>query len=260
MATIERLGGDKTSNVLFESVGRTRPLLHFRMSPGSTIIAEKGSFVAKDEAIDVTASFNRSAEVGAKGFINGLKSAAHRFLYDDKIAILRFHNTSSKESSLHLATPHLGDTVAIDLDKLPNNELICTFGTFIAGGEKLEVNCVNHKAYFLKTFSSVETDLQQIKGNGYVYLSSPGSIQEFELAEGQVKHFDPHHILGYSSSINLNTQFEKAKNTFLSDQKMTMVKAEGPGVVYIQSDNQRDQKKRLEGIVKPIVRSMMPNN
>ena len=78
--------------------------------------------------------------------------------------------------------------------------------------------------------------MQQIKGNGIVFLEIDGYCKEYDLAAGESIVVDTGYLAAMSESCTMDIQTVKgAKNIFFGGEGLFHTRVTGPGKVYIQS-------------------------
>ena len=78
--------------------------------------------------------------------------------------------------------------------------------------------------------------MQQIKGNGMVFLEIDGYCKEYDLGAGESIIVDTGYLAAMSESCSMDIEMvQGAKNMFLGGEGLFNTRITGPGKVYIQS-------------------------
>lgn len=118
----------------------------------------------------------------------------------------------------------------------PGNGIIVQKCGFLAMEKGLELSVYFQKKLSKGFFGGEGFIMQQIKGNGLVFLEIDGYCKEYDLAAGESIIVDTGYLAAMSESCTMDVQTVKgAKNIFLGGEGLFHTRITGPGKVYIQS-------------------------
>ena len=118
----------------------------------------------------------------------------------------------------------------------PGNGLIVQKTGFLAMEKGLDVSIYFQKRLGKGFFGGEGFIMQQIKGDGMVFVEIDGYCKEYDLAAGQSIIVDTGYLAAMSESCTMDIQMvQGAKNIFLGGEGLFHTQITGPGKVYIQS-------------------------
>ena len=118
----------------------------------------------------------------------------------------------------------------------PGNSFIVQKSGFLAATSGVELSIAYKKKLSASFFGGEGFIMQQIKGNGLVFLEIDGYCKEYDLAAGQSIVVDTGYLAAMSESCTMDIQpVTGAKNIFFGGEGLFHTHITGPGKVYIQS-------------------------
>ncbi len=189
-------------------------LLKLYLDRDEEVIAETGAMVFMD-GVKLKTEVKGGIFGGLKRAIGGESFFVNRFVAEKNDAILG------------LAPPYQGDITQIEV----NGRLYAQSGSFLAGSPDLDISS---KWGGAKTFFAGEgLILLKIEGNGDVFLSSFGAIEELEV-NGELV-IDTGHIVAFEEGLDFTiSRAGGLKATLLSGEGL-VAKFKGSGKVWIQT-------------------------
>jgi len=118
----------------------------------------------------------------------------------------------------------------------PGNGIIVQKRGFLAMEKGLELSVYFQKKIGKGFWGGEGFIMQQIKGNGLVFLEIDGYCKEYDLAAGQSIVLDTGYLAAMSESCTMDIETVKgAKNIFFGGEGLFHTRITGPGKVYVQS-------------------------
>ncbi len=118
----------------------------------------------------------------------------------------------------------------------PGNGIIVQKRGFLAMEKGLQLSVYLQKKLGKGFFGGEGFIMQQIKGDGLVFLEIDGHCKEYDLAIGESIVVDTGYLAAMSESCTMDIQTVKgAKNMFFGGEGLFHTRITGPGKVYIQS-------------------------
>lgn len=118
----------------------------------------------------------------------------------------------------------------------PGNGIIVQKRGFLAMEKGLELSIYFQKRIGKGFFGGEGFIMQQIRGNGLVFLEIDGYCKEYDLAVGESIVVDTGYLAAMSESCTMDIESIKgAKNIFFGGEGLFHTRITGPGKVYIQS-------------------------
>jgi len=128
----------------------------------------------------------------------------------------------------------------------PDNGIIVQKRGFLAMEKGLELSVFFQKRLGKGLFGGEGFIMQQIKGNGLVFLEIDGYCKEYDLAACESIVIDTGYLAAMSESCTMDIETVKgAKNIFLGGEGLFNTRITGPGKVYIQSMPMMNMAQRL---------------
>ena len=124
----------------------------------------------------------------------------------------------------------------IPFEVTPGNGIIVQKNSFLAMEKGLELSVYFQKKLGKGFFGGEGFIMQQVKGNGIVFLEVDGYCKEYELGVGESIIVDTGYLAAMSETCTMDIQtVQGAKNIFLGGEGLFHTRVSGPGKVYIQS-------------------------
>lgn len=118
----------------------------------------------------------------------------------------------------------------------PGNGIIVQKRGFLAMEKGLELSIYFQKRLGKGFFGGEGFIMQQIKGDGMVFLEIDGYCKEYDLGVGESIIVDTGYLAAMSESCTMDIQtVQGVKNMFFGGEGLFHTKITGPGKVYIQS-------------------------
>lgn len=118
----------------------------------------------------------------------------------------------------------------------PGNGIIVQKRGFLAMEKGLELSVYFQKRLGKGLFGGEGFIMQQIKGDGLVFLEIDGHCKEYDLEQGQSIVVDTGYLAAMSESCTMDIETVKGvKNIFFGGEGLFHTRITGPGKVYIQS-------------------------
>ena len=116
------------------------------------------------------------------------------------------------------------------------NGIIVQKRGFLAMEKGLELSLYFQKRFGRGLFGGEGFIMQQIKGDGLVFLEIDGYCKEYTLAAGESIIVDTGYLAAMSETCTMDVETVKgAKNIFFGGEGLFNTRVTGPGKVYIQS-------------------------
>lgn len=116
--------------------------------------------------------------------------------------------------------------------------LICQKGAFLCAEPSVNLNITFTKKFSSGLFGGEGFILQDISGQGMVFLEIDGDKVIKELAPGEVIKVDTGNVVAFERSVQYEIETVKGlKNIFLGGEGLFLTKLTGPGKVVLQTQN-----------------------
>ena len=116
--------------------------------------------------------------------------------------------------------------------------LICQKGAFLCAEPSVNLNITLTKKFSSGLFGGEGFILQDISGQGMVFLEIDGDKVIKELAPGEVIKVDTGNVVAFERTVQYEIETVKGlKNIFLGGEGLFLTKLTGPGRVILQTQN-----------------------
>ena len=205
----------------YEIKGGNLPVVECHLESGESMITESGSMSWM--------SPNMKMETKA----GGAKKIFGRMLSGENI-FQNIYRAQGGPGMIAFASSFPGSIIPYRVT--PGNGLIVQKTGFLAMEKGLDVSIYFQKRLGKGFFGGEGFIMQQIKGDGMVFVEIDGYCKEYDLAAGQSIIVDTGYLAAMSESCTMDIQMvQGAKNIFLGGEGLFHTQITGPGKVYIQS-------------------------
>jgi uncharacterized protein (TIGR00266 family) len=218
----------------YSILGDDIQIVEIELDPDETVIAEAGVMTYMED--DIT--FETRMGDGSKaegGMFGKLLSAGKRMMTGESLFMTHFTNDGRKKRRVAFSAPYPGKVIPLDLAKYDEN-IICEKGAFLCAARGTSVGIKFRKKLGVGLFGGEGFILQELKGDGMVFLHSGGTIIEKELKEGERIRLDTGCLVAMTGEVDYD--IERAgnlKSMFFGGEGLFLATLEGPGHVWIQS-------------------------
>ncbi|MFV2090660.1 MAG: TIGR00266 family protein [Pseudomonadales bacterium] len=217
--------------VTFDIQGESMQFVDIALDPGETVIAEAGMMMYMTEGIDFATRFGDGSEAGLMGKLWG---AAKRALTSESLFLTHFSNEGSSEQHVAFSGPYPGQIVPVDLGGL-SGDLLCQKDAFLCAAKGIRVSVAFTKRLGAGFFGGEGFVLQQLTGDGLVFLHAGGTVVEHHL-KGENVRVDTGCLVGFESTIDYDIQLAGGlKSMLFGGEGLFLTTLEGTGRVWLQS-------------------------
>ena len=223
----------QSHEVDYEILGDDLQLVEVELDSGETVIAEAGAMCYMTEGINFEAKMGDGSEANS-GIMGKLLGAGKRILAGESIFITHFTNHGSNKAIVSFAAPTPGKIIPVDLKEF-GGEILCQKSSFLCAAFGTKLSIAFTKKLGAGFFGGEGFILQQLTGDGKVFLQVGGTVIKKEL-KGETLRVDTGCIVGFSPSIDYD--IERAgnlKSMFFGGEGLFLATLRGTGTVYLQS-------------------------
>lgn len=218
----------------FEIKGGEMQFVEVELDPGESAIAEAGSMMFKAPSVAMNTVFgDGSEEVG--GFIGKLVGAGKRLVTGESLFTTVFTHEGQGKTRVAFASPYPGHILAIKLDEF-GGRLICQKDAFLCAAKGVSLGIYFQKRIMTGLFGGEGFIMQQLDGDGWVFVHMGGTVVEKTLAPGEELHIDTGCVAAFTSGIEFDLERAGSiKSMIFGGEGVFFAKLRGPGKVWIQS-------------------------
>lgn len=191
---------------------------------GESIYTQSGGMAWMTEGIEM--------DTNMKG---GLMKGFGRMFSGESLFMATY--TAQQENTMAaFASTVAGEILPIDIGACGG--LICQKGAFLCAEQSVDLSVAFTKKLSAGFFGGEGFILQNISGNGMVFLEIDGDKVEKDLAPGEVIKVDTGNVVGFEKTVSYTVETVKGlKNIFLGGEGLFLTKLTGPGKVILQTQN-----------------------
>lgn len=207
--------------IRYEIEGGNLPVVICYPEPGQTLCTQSGAMSWMSPNMEMATHSG------------GFKKALGR-LFSGESLFLNEYTARGSAGMIAFASTFPGSIIPYQVT--PGNGIIVQKRGFLAMEKGLEMSVYFQKRLGSGFFGGEGFIMQQITGNGMVFLEIDGHCKEYDLRAGESIIVDTGYLAAMSESCTMDIEAVKgAKNIFLGGEGLFHTRVTGPGKVYIQS-------------------------
>lgn len=209
----------------YKILGDTMPAVEVTFdAPGESMYTQSGGMAWMTEGI--------SMDSNMKGGIG--KSLGRMFAGES--LFMATYKAERAGSTIAFASTVAGEIMPVSIG--PDGGLICQKGAFLCAQEGVNLSITFTKRFSAGLFGGEGFILQDISGNGMVFLEIDGNKIIKDLAPGEVLKVDTGNVVAFEKTVSYEIETVKGlKNIFLGGEGLFLTRLVGPGKVILQTQN-----------------------
>ncbi|MEY3369189.1 MAG: hypothetical protein RI973_2344 [Bacteroidota bacterium] len=219
----------------YKLYGEEMQFVEVELDPQESVIAESGSFMMMDDAIQMQTIFGDGSQSQQGGIFGKLLSAGKRVLTGESLFMTVFTNAGEGKRRVSFAAPYAGRIIPLDLYQL-GGKVICQKDAFLCAAKGVAVGIELQRKLGTGLFGGEGFIMQKLEGDGMAFVHAGGMIVEKELLPGQTLKVDTGCVVAYTGQVDFDIQFVGGiKNTIFGGEGLFFAVLRGPGKVWLQS-------------------------
>ena len=212
------------------------PCLVCTLAAGETVVAEAGAMVWMDEDIEMETKMG-DGRGRKKGYpFSGLVQAIGRKLTKQSLFMTHFRNDAPMDREIAFTGPVAGSVVAIDLKDFQGKKLICQKGAFLAAAHGTKLSWSLTKRLGAGLLGGEGWFLQELSGDGMVFLSVSGSVIRKEIGSQKTVKVDTGCLVAWSEDADVSVRaIKRIASMFFAKEGLFLASVTGPATVFIQT-------------------------
>lgn len=209
----------------FSVLGDTMPAVEVTFDrAGESMYTQSGGMAWMTEGIQM--------ETNMKG---GFMKSFGR-MFSGESFFMATYTAQQENAMVAFASTVAGEILPVDIGV--NGGMICQKGAFLCAEPSVELSVAFTKKLSAGFFGGEGFILQNISGNGMVFLEIDGDKVEKNLAPGEVIKVDTGNVVAFEKTVTYEIETVKGlKNIFLGGEGLFLTKLTGPGKVILQTQN-----------------------
>lgn len=208
----------------YEITGAIVPYVELTLDKDEEVYTQSGGMCWRDESFEMITN-------SKGGIMKGLGR-----MFAGESMFMNTYKSLKDGSKIAFASTVPGEIIPMDLSK--SDGIIAQKRSFLCGEESVKCDVTFTKKFGAGLFGGEGFVLQDIHGEGMVFLEVDGNITKKELKEGESILVDTGSLVCFDKTCKYEIETVKgAKNILLGGEGLFLTKIVGPGNVILQSQN-----------------------
>jgi uncharacterized protein (TIGR00266 family) len=215
-------------------IGDDMQFVRIELDPREAVVAEAGGMMYAEDGIEMETIFGDGSEQN-KGFMGSLMGAGKRLLTGESLFMTVFHNTSNAKKRVAFAAPYPGKIQALHLSQL-GGEIICQKDSFLCAAKGVSLSIAFQRRLGAGLFGGEGFIMQRLLGDGWAFVHAGGTLEERQLAPGELLRVDTGCIVAFQNTVEYDIQMVRGvKSWIFGGEGLFFATLRGPGHVWLQS-------------------------
>ncbi|MEM7251657.1 MAG: AIM24 family protein [Pseudomonadota bacterium] len=227
--------GSRSDEVDYEIFGTEMQYVEIELDPGESAVAEAGSMMFKDPAIQLHAIFGDGSGQNDSRVMDKLLGAGKRVLTGESLFMTVFTHEGSGKAKIAFAAPYAGTVIPLTLTNF-NQRIICQKDSFLCAARGVSIGIHLQRRILTGLFGGEGFIMQKLEGDGLVFLHAGGTVVERTLGRGEVAQVDTGCLVAIESSVDMDVQMVGGiKSAIFGGEGLFFTTLRGPGRIWLQS-------------------------
>src|SRR5215831_15071686 len=220
----------------YEIVGDDLQFVRIELDPGESVVAEAGGMMYSEDGIQMETIFgDGSAQSQSGGIMGALLGAGKRLLTGESLFMTVFTNQGQGKRKVAFAAPYPGKIQAVDL-KTIGGELIAQKDSFLCAAKGVAIGIAFQKRLGVGLFGGEGFILERLTGDGWAFVNAGGTLEERQLAPGELIRVDTGCIVAFQPTVEYDIQYVGGiKTALFGGEGLFYATLRGPGKIWLQS-------------------------
>ncbi len=221
----------------FEIKGAELQFVEIELDPDESCVAEAGALMFKHQIVEMQTIFGDGSGADNGGILPKLTRGLKRAVSGSTLFLTKFtHAGFQGKARVAFASPSPGKIVPLRLDQF-GGQILCQRDAFLAAARGVEIDIAFQQKIMAGMFGGEGFILQRLSGDGWVFIHAGGTVEQYELAPGEVLHVDAGCFVAQTSSVSFDIApvGGGVKSWLFGGQGLFMARLTGPGHVWLQS-------------------------
>jgi uncharacterized protein (AIM24 family) len=180
--------------------------------------------------------FGDGSEASRSGtFFDKMLGAGKRLITGEGLFITLFTYTGSGKGKVAFAAPYPGKIIPLDLAEY-SGRIICQKDAFLCAAKGVSLGIAFQKKIGVALFGGEGFIMQQLDGDGLIFIHAGGTIVEKELTAGEMLRVDTGCLVALTSTVSFDIEFVgNVKSAIFGGEGFFFANLRGPGHVWLQS-------------------------
>ncbi|MBP8037508.1 MAG: TIGR00266 family protein, partial [Desulfobulbus sp.] len=217
-------------------IGHEMQFVEIELDPQESVIAEAGAMMYMHEQIVMQTVFGDGSRAGDAGsFLDKMIGAGKRLVTGEGLFTTLFTYTGANKGRLAFAAPYPGKIIPLDLSRY-HGRIICQKDAFLCAAKGVSIGIAFQKKIGVALFGGEGFIMQQLDGDGLVFVHAGGTIVEKELAADETLRVDTGCLVALARTVHYDIEFVgNVKSAIFGGEGFFFANLRGPGHVWLQS-------------------------
>lgn len=218
--------------------GTTVPVAELTLSRGESVYTQAGGMIWQTDGI--------AMETSARG---GLLKGLSRMFGGESFFMASY--TAREDGATVAFAAGVPGSIWVE-DLTGHNGLIAQKGCFLCAEQGVELSVAFTKKFSTGLFSGEGFILQDLHGQGKVFLEIDGDMVKKTLAPGEVIKVSAGNVVAFEKTVQYELETIKgAKNTLFGGEGLFLTKLTGPGTVILQTMSFSELAAKVIALIPP---------
>ena len=228
--------GKEAHAIDYTIFGNEMQFVEIELDPQESVISEAGAMMYMHDQVAMETIFGDGYQSSSSGtFFDKVLGAGKRLISGEGLFITLFTYTGSTKGKVAFAAPYPGKIIPLDLTKY-DNRIICQKDAFLCAAKGVAVGIAFQKKIGVALFGGEGFIMQQLDGDGLVFIHAGGTIVEIELAAEERLRVDTGCLVALTRTVDYDIEFVgNVKSAIFGGEGFFFANLRGPGHVWLQS-------------------------
>ena len=228
--------GKQTDEVDYTIFGNEMQFVEIELDPMESVISEAGAMMYMHDQVAMETVFGDGSQTSNSGtFFDKMLGAGKRLITGEGLFITMFTYTGAGKGKVAFAAPYPGKIIPLDLTAY-NGRIICQKDAFLCAAKGVSMGVAFQKKIGVALFGGEGFIMQQLDGDGLVFVHAGGTIVEKELAAGERIRVDTGCLVALTRTVSYDIEFVgNVKSALFGGEGFFYANLQGPGHVWLQS-------------------------
>lgn len=228
--------GKEAHEIDYTIYGNEMQFVEIELDSQESVISEAGAMMYMHDQVAMETIFGDGSRSSNSGtFFDKMLGAGKRLITGEGLFITMFTYMGTGKGKVAFASPYPGKIIPLDLTNY-NGRIICQKDAFLCAAKGVSVGIAFQKKIGVALFGGEGFIMQQLDGDGLVFVHAGGTIVEKELAAGETLRVDTGCLVALTSSVHYDIEFVgNVKSAIFGGEGFFFATLSGPGHVWLQS-------------------------
>ena len=165
--------------------GDDMQFVEVELDPNEAVVAEAGGMMYMDDGIEMETIFGDGSAQQQSGLLGALVGAGIRLLTGESLFMTVFQNRGTGKRRVAFGAPYPGKIIPVRLGDL-GGRLIAQKDSFLAAAKGVSIGIALQQKLGVGLFGGEGFIMQDLQGDGWVFIHAGGTLREQTLAAGEV--------------------------------------------------------------------------